>query len=153
MFNKVKEYFAGETTLLVDSKGEPTSEDILVAAGVLLLEMAGSDKDYAPEEVRSIYAALEKEFGVSNSEALKILEKADYLRNNTKKIDDFVSTLNSSFSTKQRVRLLALVWKLILADGSVDKYEQRFATQIKFRLQLSDDNVTEAKEMVSTGKV
>jgi len=48
---------------------------------------------------------------------------------------------------------MAMAWKVVVADGSVDKFEERFATQLKYRLQLSDQDVQEAKTLARQGEV
>ena len=44
------------------------------------------------------------------------------------------------------------IWPLI-ADGAVQKHEQRLATQMKFRFQLSDEQADEARRMAESGAV
>ena len=94
MFNKIKEYFEGEATLQVDKGGNVTDEDLQIATGVLLLEMAGKDEDYAPEEVQTIFRTMEKEFGLEDTEVLALLENAEKIRAEKDKIDDFVAAIN-----------------------------------------------------------
>ena len=147
MFNKLKDFFEGEATLQVDKGGEPTDADLQMATGIILLEMAGSDEDYAPEEVKTIFRTMEKQFQMSDTEVLDLLENADKLRQNKGKIDDFVTAINENFSTKQKQLVLAMVWKVVMADGQLDKEEQKFATQMRFRLQLSEEEAKEARDM------
>ena len=32
-----------------------------------------------------------------------------------------------------------MIWRVVIADGTIDKYEERLAVQMKFRLQLTDE--------------
>ncbi|MCB0346204.1 MAG: TerB family tellurite resistance protein [Bdellovibrionales bacterium] len=149
MFKKVMDFLKGEATLEVDSSGDATSEDMQIATGVLLLEMAGSDKDYDPEEVHTVFRTMEREFKVDQDEALRLLESADKLRGAKGKIDEFIKTLNENFSEEQRVIVLSMVWQVVMADGKVDKFEKRFAQQIQNRLKLSDEQAEEARQMAA----
>jgi len=153
MFKSVKEFFRGETSLEVDSTGNPTSRDIQIATGVLLLEMAGSDEDYAPEEVQTIFRTLEDQFGVDQDEAMNLLEIADAARHEKGKIDEFIKSITQHFSEEQRTRVLAMVWKVIIADGQIDKFERRFAVQLQNRLQLTEAHGEQARQMAEGGKV
>ena len=46
-----------------------------------------------------------------------------------------------------------MLWKVILADGKVDKFESRYATQLKFRLQLTDQEAKDAYDMAISSAV
>jgi uncharacterized tellurite resistance protein B-like protein len=149
MFSRLKEFFfEDKTTLEVDQEGEPTNEDLQIATAVLLLEMAGADDDYAPEEVKACFRVLEQQFNVSDEATLELFEKADSLRKEKGKIDEFVAAINENFDVKQRMLVLAMVWKVIIADQQIENHEKRFATQLRTRLQLTREQAEEAKQTV-----
>lgn len=153
MFDRLKDFFRGRASLQVSASGEPTNRDIQIATAVLLLETAGKDDDYAPEEVNMIFTALERQFKLSTEDAQEVLEIADSSRQQKGQIDEFVQVVNQSFSPAQRQLIFALAWRVVLADGQIDKFEQRFSTQLKSRLQLTDEDVLKARKLVETGKV
>ncbi len=146
MFKRIKEFFRGETLLDIDAKGMPTQRNVLTATGVLLLEVAGADSDYAPEETRAVFQTMQTEFQLSEEEVLDLLEVADLARDG-KKIDEFVALINSNFSDEQRTKILAMAYTVIRADQNLDKDETKFLTQLKFRLQLNDEQLEKAKEL------
>ena len=154
MLKQIKEFFQGEATSLdVDKSGEPTNKDLQVATGVLLLEMAGADEDFAPEEVRAIFSTMEEQFNIKDMETLEIMESAESLRQEQGKIDEFIKTLNQSFDDRQKQLLLAMVWKVVIADQLIDKYEERFANQLRLRLQLTEEQAEEAKKLAESGRI
>ncbi|MCB0334113.1 MAG: TerB family tellurite resistance protein, partial [Bdellovibrionales bacterium] len=61
------------------------------------------------------------------------------------KIDEFVKAINDNFNPKQRQEILTMVWKVVLADGKIDKFEERFAAQMKTRFMLSDEQADQAR--------
>lgn len=153
MFSKIKGLFEKNGSIEIDISGEPTSDDLRLATAVLLLEMAGRDEDYAQAEVKCIADTLQKQFGSSNDEIINLLEKADSLRQQHEQIDAFIKLLNQHFSTLQKRTIMVMLWRVVVADGHVDQFEQRFTTQLKFRLQLSDEDVAAAKQMAQQGEV
>ncbi len=153
MFNKIKDYFEKDLPLDVDESGDPTDKDVKLATAVLLLEMAGSDNDYAPEETRTIAKTMCNQFNIEDSEILSLLTEADALRNKEQKIDSFVEAINNSFHVSQKRKVMAMIWKVVVADKEIDKFEERFTTQMKFRLKLTDEDVEEAKALVLRGEV
>ena len=147
MFKRLKQFLTGaESNLEIDSSGEETSRELHVATGILLLEMAGSDGDYAPEEVQTIFTIMKREFDLTEDEVADLLEIADLSREKKGKIDEFIQLINQNFSEAQRGKILEMVWRVILADQQIEKFERRFAAQIKSRLQLSDEVNEAAKQ-------
>lgn len=153
MFKKVSEFLKGDVKINIDASGNATEEDLQIATGVLLLQMAGSDADFAPEEVRTIFKVMKEQFKIEEGELKPLLEQANLLREEKGRIDEFVNLVNANFNLKQRQKVLAMVWKVVLADGKIDKFETRYATQLKFRLQLTDQEAKEAHEMALCGAV
>lgn len=153
MFNRLRDFFRGTASLQESTTGEPTNRDIQIATAVLLLETAGKDEDYAPEEVNLIFDAMESYFGLASEDAQEVIEIAESSRQQKGKIDEFVQIINQNFSPEQRQLIFALAWRVICADGQIDKFEQRFSTQLKFRLQLSDEDILKARKLVETGKI
>ncbi|MCC6933585.1 MAG: TerB family tellurite resistance protein [Deltaproteobacteria bacterium] len=147
MFKKLSGLSHDEIRLDVDSSGNPTEEDLLIATGVLLLQMAGSDSDYAAEEVKAIFAIMKNEFNILDNDVKHFLGQANQLRNDKARIDEFVQVINTHFSTKQRIRVLAMLWRVILADGKVDKFETNFAIKMKFSLMLTDQEAEQARQL------
>ena len=154
MLEKVADFLLGKTKSLVTGvDGKPTERDVQIATGVLLLEVAGADSDFAPEETKVVFESMMKQFRVNDEEVLSLLETADSLRRDKNKIDQFYDLINQHFDAGQRTVIFATLWKVILADGRVDKAEMRSATQIRFRLQLSDEDFEKAKSLAESGKV
>ena len=153
MFNKLKDFFSGGANLEVDQSGQASNEELQIATAVLLLEMAGADDDFAPEEIQACFRTMEKQFGIEDTNTLEIMEKAQTLRDERGKIDTFVKAINDNFSDKQKQLILAMIWKVIIADELIEKYEQRFAEQLRNRLQLSNEQSEEAKTLALEGRV
>jgi len=151
MLNKVKDFFSGKTSLDIDKSGAPTSKDLQIASAVLLLEMAGADDDYAPEEVKACFSVLEQQFGIEDEETIAIFESAEQARQDKGKIDEFVAAINENFNDKQKQLLMAMVWRVIVADEVVENFEKRFATQLRTRLQLSREQAEESKNLALDG--
>ena len=157
MFEKIKDYFAGEkslpASLEADREGNPTDGDVLVACAVLLVEIARADKKIAKQEGEMVASLMSSSFGLDKAEMPRLIETAMAARKGLGKIDEFVECINDHFDAAQKQKLLAMVWKVVRSDGSVDRFEQRLAVQIKCRLQLNDEQEREARRMAEAGEV
>ena len=98
MFERMADFLKGKSkSLSVDAEGKPTEKDVQVATAILLLEIAGSDSDYAPEETREMFELIEGQFKLDRTESLALLEIADSLRKDAEKLDEFYVAINKAF--------------------------------------------------------
>jgi len=157
MFKKIMDFFGSDQSLEVsleqDKTGEATDHDLHVAALVLLIEMAGIDNDIAPEESMTVCQVMNEQFNLAEDELPELVEIAAAARKEQGKIDKFVASVNERFDDQQRQHLFAMIWKIVLADGKIDKFEERLSKQMRNRLRLSEDQERKAKEMVEKGLV
>ncbi|MCB0352235.1 MAG: TerB family tellurite resistance protein [Bdellovibrionales bacterium] len=148
MLGKLKEFLKGEQKeISVDKHGKPTPYELLMASAVLMIEMAGADKDIAHAEAQAVCDALASRFGIDEDEIPELVQAAIAARQEKGRIDEFVKAINENFNDAQRQQILSMVWRIVLADGKVDKFEERFAKQLMNRLRLSSEQAEEAREM------
>ncbi len=151
MFKNINSFFSKEeTSLQVDKHGRPTAHELKVATVVLMVEMAGSDKAVAPEEAETVCKGIVKEFDVSEAEIPELVKIAIESRKEQGKIDQFVECINDNFDDQQKILVMAMIWRVILADGKIDVFERKFAAQLKARLQLNDQQAEEARKIAGS---
>ena len=154
MLQHIIQFFrGGPASLLADAEGAPSDEDLQIAVGVALLEIAGSDTDFAPEETEAIFHVLEHQFSIHSEQVTQLLEVADIIRKDPERLDSYYQILGSRFTNAQKQKVFAMIWKVVLADGRVDRFEMKLATQLRFRLQLTDRELEAAKALVEAGHV
>lgn len=157
MLKKLKDFFKTEkqtdVSIGVDRDGAVVGDELVLATIVMMVEMAAADREIAREEAEAVCSLIGTQFAVDDAKIPSLVEYAISSRRESGRIDEFVNTINQHFSRPQRQKVLAMIWKVIIADGRIDKFEQRFATQIKFRFQLSDDEADEARNMAEDGRV
>ena len=155
MFRKIRDLFTGSkpppTSLACDKAGLESSRDLRVAAIVILIEMASADSAIDPSEVQTMCALVASEFKIAESELPDLVQSAISARQAKGKIDEFVALINERFDEQQRTSFLALIWRLVLADGQIDKSEQRFAVQMQYRLKLTDEQTQAARTLAEQG--
>lgn len=153
MLNKIKNFLSSEVNLERTHDGEEVDRELLVGIGVLMLQMAGADNDYAPEEIQSCFRSLERQFGISDEEAMKVLEEAEATRADPDKVSNLIEKITEDFNEEQRKLILALIWKVVVADEQIEGYELRIANQLRVRLQLSEEQAEEARQLAFTASI
>ena len=153
MLERIKEFFMGDTSIAIDKNLKPTDGDLQVATCILLLRMAAADEEIAQEELSTIVADLERQFDLPQDQIDQILEVSESLNWQSERVDEFIQLINSKFEEEQRRLVLAMVWKVVIADGKVDAFEKKFASELAVQLQLDDKQALRAKEMAQKGQV
>lgn len=142
-----------ETTLMVDKDGQPTPRDLKVAIVVLLLDVSHHDGTFSPDEVRELVASMNAAFEMTDIEVADILEVAEILHKSNEKVKQFIAAINEHFDDSQRQLILAMLWKLVKADGKIEKVEQQHAIQLRTLLGLSLEQAARAVQMVEQKEV
>lgn len=153
MFEKIKDFFMGDASIAIDKSGTPTEGDIQISTCILLLRMAAADNEVAQEELATIVDDLQRQFDLPQDQVDQLMEMSSALNWQSEKVDEFIQVLNSKFDESQRRLILALVWKVVIADGKVDAFERKFASELAAQLLLDDKEARRAKEMAQQGDV
>jgi uncharacterized tellurite resistance protein B-like protein len=153
MFNNIDEFLRGRTTLEVEASGNPTQRDMQIGTASLLVQMAHVNQNITKGEIDSMVRCMNRQFKLSDQDSADILEAADFLRRDRNKLDDILAAINERFSDSQKQTVLAILWKVMNADGSVSGREAELAASILSQLGLSSDQVRTAKAMADSDQV
>lgn len=122
-----------------------TETKLKIATCALLLEVANSDDDFSIEEKSFIEKTMKDEFNLDDQLVKELLELAE------KQIDDSVSlyeiteVINKSYNRDEKIIILKNLWRLVYADGKLDKYEEYFVRTISRNLHLEHSDMISAK--------
>ena len=156
MFKKLSNFFKGKAALKASidtTKGPVSDHDLLLAATVILIEVASADQDIDPSEAEEICRLLSKEFNVPEAKLPELIDIAVNVRDEREKVEEFLDCISSNFNKAQKNKLFAIVWRVVIADGKVDAFEKQYATNLKFRLRLDNVEASRAKELAEKGKI
>ena len=110
---------------------------VQVATCALLLEVAHSDGSYHEAEERLVHDLLA---GMFELPADVIAELVDFARDHQQSSTDlfqFAREINAHFSIAEKRAIMEGVWRIIYADGLLDKFEDALARQLATLLRLS----------------
>jgi len=142
-----KEAVANKTKL----KEEDSAERIQVATCALLLEVANSDDAFIDIERDNIIQILKKDFQLSDEYAKELMKLSDRKRKESIDLWQFTHLINEHYSLEEKIKVIEMVWKVIYADGKLDKYEDHLVHKLSNLLQLSHKQLIDAKLKVRDG--
>lgn len=144
MFSVLKKYFVSSEK---DSRAPEVKlrDKILIATCVLMLEIAKSDDEFAPVEMKTIRRILETELEIPENSVEEILTIAEKDRTGSTDIFEYTHLINQHFSREEKIQMVERFWKIIFADGSFDQFEDYMVHKLADLLRLSHDELISAK--------
>jgi len=145
LINRIKDFFNKN----ISGEGAETGTDadtrIQVAASALLVEMARADDEFSEEEGERIISILKKEFSLTDEIAKELIEMAELELKASVDLWQFTSLINANYSPEEKIRLMELVWRVIYADGRLDRHEDYLVKKIAHLLNLRHREMIDAK--------
>lgn len=142
MLNKIQQFLSSLTQ--VDSAQEQT-HSLETSCAVLLFEVMKADGILTDDEQLHMAKILIEEFNLSPLEVDDIIEQATYLSEHATDFYQFTSTLNSHYSSEQRVKMVKLLWQLAYADGELSNIEEHIIRKIADLLHLRQSEFIQTK--------
>jgi len=124
----------------------PTADQkIYIAACALFLEMAHIDGEFSSEEKKRISEIFTSEYGLDKQHLEQISRVAEQEMKNSHDLWKFTSLINQELSAAEKIKLVELIWKIIYADGKLNRYEDYLIHKFTRLLNLSHSVLIDAK--------
>lgn len=120
-------------------------ERVQVAICALLLEVAHSDGHYHAVEARVVHDLLADKFRLSADAVAELVDYAHQKRDESLDLFQFAREINAHFSRDEKLDVMEGLWRVIYADGELDKHEDALARQMAQLLRLSHKDVIDRK--------
>jgi uncharacterized tellurite resistance protein B-like protein len=121
-------------------------EDLIrMAAAILFVEVMHADHQVDKRERQVVKRALLESFSISRQDAEELLQQAEDRVKDVTSLHEFTSLLHSRLSNEEKVMLIEQIWRIILADDEVDKYEEHLVRRIAELLYVSHRDYIRAK--------
>lgn len=128
---------------LIESKDN--AQRIQIATCAILLEIANSDEEFSDIEKENIISILKKDFQLSDESADKLIEISDKEREKSTDMWHFTHLINKNYSIEDKINVIETVWKVIYADGKLDKHEDYLVHKLSNLLRLTHRQLIDAK--------
>ncbi len=133
-----------------DTDQSAKADDLQLAAAALLIEVSAADFEHHPDERRAMFDALVNVFKLDETAVNELLVLAEQAAGDATSMYEFTSVLNESCSHDEKLYLLEQLWRVALADGHLDKYEDHRIRKLADLLYLSHREFIQAKHRAET---
>ena len=145
MFDFIKNLMASEENTTSDNKKIDNEKKIQIATCALFLEVANSDDDFADVEKELIKETMQKEFNLDEKTVTELMELSQRQTKESVSLYEFTDIINKNFSTNEKLKVVKNLWRLVYADGKLDKYEEYFMRIISKNLHLEHSDMIATK--------
>ena len=131
---------------------EPVSAlDVERVTATLLVEIARADHDIDPAERETIIKALQDAGNLDAADLREIVDDAFEEADSTVSLYEHVRLINEQFDKPCKLALVEQMWRVALADGDVDGYEEYTIRKICDLLYIKHRDFMQAKLRVMEG--
>ena len=144
MFDKLKTFFDKKTDI---SEINFDSEKIAVVA--LLISTAKYDGNFDESERLEIQKLIKSYFSLSNENTDDLFKAAEEIENKANDLQQFTRSLNKVLNEEEKLKIIELIWKIIMADGIIDNYEENLVRRLSGLLYLQDKDIGNIKNRLA----
>lgn len=141
MIERLKKLFAVPAAEPV----KPDTHQLAVAATALMVQLSRVDNHEDERELRIIVDCAVTAHQVTREEAEEILADALAHADDATSLYEFTGQINDHFDQDQKQSLLESIWRVALADGRIDKYEEHLIRRMADLLNLNHREFVQAR--------
>lgn len=122
--------FEALKSLLSGRRPDNRALDERLATAALLVHTVAVDGDIKARERKAMREALIEAFGLSRGEADDLIEQARQKDAEAVDLYGFTSILKRSLDQAGRERVIAMMWRIVYADGGVHEFEDNMVWRV-----------------------
>ena len=142
LLKKLKDLLGSEST----ATGEVKDRALELACAALMFEVARADFSVETTEQDAVTSLLTAQFSLSADEVSTITEAAVDQADAATCLFEFTRTLNELASAEQKRDLLAMMWRVAMADNELSRYEEHVIRKVADLLYVPHGDFIAAKQ-------
>ena len=142
LLKKLKDLLGSEST----ATGEVEDRALELACAALMFEVARADFSVETTEQDAVTSLLTAQFNLSADEVFTITEAAIEQADAATCLFEFTRTLNELASAGQKRDLLAMMWRVAMADNALSRYEEHVIRKVADLLYVPHGDFIAAKQ-------
>jgi len=145
MLERLREYLQRIPAFAVPSREADERELVRLSAAALLVEAMQADHVIQPAERDAVVQALERQFGLARADAESLFHAAEERVRDAVSLHEFTALLHRHLTPAEKQDLLENIWRVVLADDELDRYEEHLVRRIADLLYLSHSDFIRTK--------
>jgi uncharacterized tellurite resistance protein B-like protein len=142
--------FIDEVSPSPETRALREAQALRAACCGLLMEVARLDSEAAERKRKAVSQAMQEEFGIANEELAPMIASAARPENRLTSYFRPVALINKVYAPEQKVRFIERLWRVAIADGDIDMYEDQLVRKLADLLYVAHADFILAKHRVQT---
>ena len=142
LLKKLKDLLGSDST----ATDEVEDRALELACAALMFEVARADFSVETTEQDAVTSLLTAQFNLSADEVSTITEAAIEQADAATCLFEFTRTLNELASAEQKRDLLAMMWRVAMADNALSRYEEHVIRKVADLLYVPHGDFIAAKQ-------
>ena len=129
-----------------DAQAQPNNRTLELTCAALMFEVARADFAIEATELDTVNALLTEQFGLTPEELVSVTEQAAQQADAATCLYEFTRTLNELASAEEKRALLAMMWRVAMADDVLSRYEEHLIRKVADLLYVPHSDFMAAKQ-------
>lgn len=125
-----------------------SENDLKLATAVLLVEVARADFSEDEIEIDAVAGLLESHLGTSRDEAKRLIDEARSRADHAASLQSFTRQLHEEIGNEEKLRIVEMLWRVALADSTLDKHEDHLIRKVAGLLYVSHGDLIRVRNRV-----
>ena len=128
-----------------DSVPAGSERKLQLATCALFLEVAHADDNFEKSEKEKIISVMKDMFELKENEVEELIKQSDEIVKKSVSLYEFTDVVNHHFNKDEKYEIVKNLWRLILVDEKINKYEEHFVRTISNNFHLEHSDMIAAK--------
>lgn len=129
-----------------DAQAQSHNRALELTCAALMFEVARADFAVEATELDTVNALLTEQFDLAPEELLSVTEQAAQQADAATCLYEFTRTLNELASAEEKRALLAMMWRVAMADEVLSRYEEHLIRKVADLLYVPHSDFMAAKQ-------
>ncbi|RZO80176.1 MAG: TerB family tellurite resistance protein [Halieaceae bacterium] len=129
-----------------DAQAQSHNRALELTCAALMFEVARADFTVEATELDTVNALLTEQFDLAPEELLSVTEQAAQQADAATCLYEFTRTLNELASAEEKRALLAMMWRVAMADDVLSRYEEHLIRKVADLLYVPHSDFMAAKQ-------
>ena len=143
MLKKIRSIFTKNSEEV--SEKEQVTQKIDKTCAALIIEVALADKVFDESEVNLLKEMLLKAYTLEPQDVQDLIENAEKAVEESTSLYEYTREVNDNFDYESKLNLIDQLWRIALADGHLDKYEEHVVRKIADLIHISHNDFIQSK--------
>ena len=129
-----------------DAQAQSHNRALELTCAALMFEVARADFAVEATELDTVNALLTEQFDLAPEELVSVTEQAAQQADAATCLYEFTRTLNELASAEEKHALLAMMWRVAMADDVLSRYEEHLIRKVADLLYVPHSDFMAAKQ-------